>query len=401
MPSSSSATGLHWQVSQATSLMNIVVNMSTESGNSHQGIFMENGSGGYMGDLVFNGGKYGIWIGNQQYVTFLSSFLLFCFRFRRLFIKTHYLRRFTVRNISVSNAATAIFSDWNWGWTFQGVTITDCSIGFDINSGGTTQATQTTGAVAVIDAVVSNTPIFIQNTEASSGSLAGSLVINNAKLTNVPTAVGVASGAVVLEGSSGTTTIASWGQGNVYSGTSATGTFTQGNIVSASKPSVLLDSAGRIFQKTHPQYADYASSQFISVKSNGAKGDGSTDDTAALQAILNEWSGCRIIFFDAGTYIVTSTLQIPAGTQMVGEAWTVIAGKGSNFQNVNSPIPVIQVGTAGSTGVTEITDFIFKTIGYAPGAIIVEWNVAEPSGTQGGAGAWDTHIMYVTSSFKY
>ena len=25
-------------------------------------------SGGYMGDLVFNGGKFGIWGGNQQYV---------------------------------------------------------------------------------------------------------------------------------------------------------------------------------------------------------------------------------------------------------------------------------------------------------------------------------------------
>jgi glucan 1,3-beta-glucosidase len=29
---------------------------------------MENGSGGFMGDLVFNGGKFGIWVGNQQSV---------------------------------------------------------------------------------------------------------------------------------------------------------------------------------------------------------------------------------------------------------------------------------------------------------------------------------------------
>jgi hypothetical protein len=48
-PASNSATGLHWQVSQATSLINVVVNMSTASGNNHQGIFMENGSGGFMG----------------------------------------------------------------------------------------------------------------------------------------------------------------------------------------------------------------------------------------------------------------------------------------------------------------------------------------------------------------
>lgn len=42
---------------------------------------MENGSGGFMSDLIFNGGKFGIWVGNQQ---------------------------FTVRNITVNNAQTGI-----------------------------------------------------------------------------------------------------------------------------------------------------------------------------------------------------------------------------------------------------------------------------------------------------
>ena len=68
MPASATATGLHWQVSQATSLINVVVNMSTASGNNHQGMvlpylsrylslirlpgmFMENGSGGFMGGM--------------------------------------------------------------------------------------------------------------------------------------------------------------------------------------------------------------------------------------------------------------------------------------------------------------------------------------------------------------
>lgn len=37
MPASASATGLHWQVSQATSLMNVRVEMSTAAGNNHQG----------------------------------------------------------------------------------------------------------------------------------------------------------------------------------------------------------------------------------------------------------------------------------------------------------------------------------------------------------------------------
>jgi len=53
---------------------------------------------------------------------------------------------------------------------------------------------------------------------------------------------------------------------------------------------------------------------------------------------------------------------------------------------------VFQAGTAGSQGVFEVTDMIFSTAGPAPGAIMVEWNVHDPSGQQGAAGMWDTHL---------
>lgn len=161
---------------------------------------------------------------------------------------------------------------------------------------------QTVGGEAIIDAVVTNTPIFVRTSKPSS-SFAGSLVLNNIKLNNVPTAVGVVGGAVVLSG--GTTTIANWVQGNVFKGTSAAGTFTKGSIAAPTKAASLLDSSGRIFGKTHPQYASYAVEQFVSVKDNGAKGiflyripysascsrllgDGRTDDTAAIKAIFDK-----------------------------------------------------------------------------------------------------------------
>lgn len=192
-----------------------------------------------------------------------------------------------MRNVSFNNVETAVYGLWNWGYTFQTVTITDCQVGFDLATGGLTEDTQTVGAEAIIDAVVIDTPIFVRTSNPST-SLAGSIVINSAQLTNVPIAVGVLDGATVLEGSTGSMTIDSWGQGNVYSGTNSAGTFTQGNIASATKPSSLLDSTGRIVGRMHPQYADYAVDQFVSVKSNGAKGDGSTDDTAALQAVFNQ-----------------------------------------------------------------------------------------------------------------
>lgn len=60
---------------------------------------MENGSGGFFSDLTFNGGKLGMWLGNQQ---------------------------FTARNIEVNNAVTAIVMGWNWGWTFKTLRINNC-----------------------------------------------------------------------------------------------------------------------------------------------------------------------------------------------------------------------------------------------------------------------------------
>lgn len=130
-----------------------------------------------------------------------------------------------------------------------------------------------------------NTPIFIRNSKPST-SLAGSLVLNNINLQNVPTAVGVVGGDVVLAG--GTITIQSWGQGNVYSGASSSFEFVKSNIPAPTKAPSLLDSTGRIFGRSHPQYENFAVDQFVSVKSQGAKGDGKTDDTAVLQTVFDK-----------------------------------------------------------------------------------------------------------------
>lgn len=67
IPAGNAATGIHWPTSQATSLQNIVFNMPTASNVVHVGLFMEEGSGGFVTDLTFNGGATGASMGNQQF----------------------------------------------------------------------------------------------------------------------------------------------------------------------------------------------------------------------------------------------------------------------------------------------------------------------------------------------
>jgi glucan 1,3-beta-glucosidase len=74
------------------------------------------------------------------------------------------------------------------------------------------------------------------------------------------------------------------------------------------------------------------------VRTGGAKGDGVTDDTSALNTILkNAAAAGQIVFFDAGTYKVTSTITIPPGSKVVGESYSVIKASGSFFSSIIAP----------------------------------------------------------------
>lgn len=74
-------------------------------------------------------------------------------------------------------------------------------------------------------------------------------------------------------------------------------------------------------------FAGAAVGNILNVKTYGALGDGTTNDTAAIQAALTALSSGGSLFFPAGTYIISASLVPNNGTEMLGEGGgsTVIA----------------------------------------------------------------------------
>ncbi|SMQ48798.1 unnamed protein product [Zymoseptoria tritici ST99CH_3D7] len=358
VPASSAITGLHWPSSQATSLQNLVFKMSSASGTQHQGIFCESGSGGFMNDLIFYGGRYGANWGNQQ---------------------------FTTRNLTFYNAQTAINQIWDWGWTYQNININNCSIGLDM-SGLDTNGAQTVGSVTFIDSTMANTAIGIKTARSSSSqpNAGGSLVVENVRLSNVRTAIQGPGGALVGAVSS----IAGFLQGNTYTPTGPN--KAQGSFTPNSRPSSLLQLDGKYYQRSKPQYERLSTSSFLSARSAGATGNGRTDDTTALQNAINSAkSQGKVLYLDHGDYLVSKTIYIPAGSKIVGEVFPVILSTGSFFNNVSNPQPVVKIGNTGESGSIEWSDTIVSTQGKQVGAILIQYNLVAPAGTP--SGLWDVH----------
>ena len=145
-----------------------------------------------------------------------------------------------------------------------------CS-GTAINIAAGGSAAQSVGSVTIIDSVISNTPVGIVTAfdSTSQPATAGSLIIENLRLDNVPIAVQGPSG-TVLAGSSSSTTIAAWGEGHQY--TPDGPTAFQGPINGNARPASLV-SGTAYYERSKPQYDQYPTSSFVSARSAGARGE--------------------------------------------------------------------------------------------------------------------------------
>ena len=358
VPADTALAGVHWPTGQATSLQNLQFKLSSAAGTQHVGIFIESGSGGFMGDLSFTGGLYGLQVGNQQ---------------------------FTMRNLKFDGCVNAINQIWDWGWTYKSLSINNCQVGIAMGSRSTETGLLTVGSVVVVDSVFSNTPVGIATNRTSTddaaegGEAANSVILDNVKFNNVAQPVTGPGDVTVLADSS----VNTWGQGHKYGPTGPQvfqGPFTsQGRSI-------------EYVEKSKPQYENVPVSDFLSARDAGAKGDGKTDDTAALNAAISKAaSSGLILFLDHGDYLVTDTIYVPPGAKIVGETYPVILSAGAKFSDISNPLPVVQIGKASESGSVELSDFIVSTaiINSVPqgGATLIEYNLK----TTAGSGLWDVH----------
>ncbi|KAJ7834862.1 hypothetical protein B0H14DRAFT_2590607 [Mycena olivaceomarginata] len=289
VPADQYGTGVHWKAGQCSQTFStkrrphLDFKMSSAAGTRHQSLYMENGSGVFTLDLTFHGGAFGMWLSSQQ---------------------------FTIRNVEITNAVSAIYQEQNWGFTRQNIQISceqlctlhmsattdkrhgNCQVGFELNTGGLSLANQSAGGVLIVNSKIANTGIRIRvfssgflsvfsrftfNDQMSStqpASLGDSVVLDNVAFSGITTANIKDSSGTVLAASAAT--VPHWLPGNVYlslssvtyqlcpyiflmlPGTDSTKCYLRGTYTpSGSRPTSLIDSTGVLFSRSRPQYQIY------------------------------------------------------------------------------------------------------------------------------------------------
>ena len=198
---------------------------------------------------------------------------------------------------------------------------------------------------------------------------------------------------VLFPGCSGSIQVDSWGFGQVTNATGETG-FVNGQMIPSMNRSSSLVQSGTstsdqafYFTRRRPNYSSPGNNQIMDVKAYGAQGAGSTDDTAALNHMLDMAANISaIVYFPFGVYIITDTLNVPVGSRIFYQAWPQIMATSSAFADITNPHVAVQVGDSGSIGSVEIQCMLFTVKGPTAGAVLMEWNVHEL--TQGSAGLW-------------
>lgn len=256
----------------------------------------------------------------------------------------------------------------------QDLNFVNCGTGIDMGGNGAA------GSVSLIDSSASSVGTVVNAYKTGNGQ--GSLTIENFVSTN--------SGPTVRQSNGGQTLVAGSIPNTWVMGNANPGNYQGGTTYTTARAGALLGSDGKYFTMKQPQYEKYDAGQFANIKDQGVKGDGSADDTAAINAALLANANCKITYFPQGVYLVFDTITIPPGSRIVGEVWSTISAMGAKFRDANNPRVMLKVGNAGDIGVAQISDMLFTVGEVLPGAILMEINMAGAS--KGDVGIWNSHF---------
>ncbi|KAG5954545.1 hypothetical protein E4U57_004364 [Claviceps arundinis] len=342
-------TALYWGVAQVAQLQNIKIQMPpSEKGKGHTGIKLGRGSTLGLADVRIEKGQIGIWHGGHQQALYKSIYFY-------------------------KNAVGMLISGGN--------TISLLAPTFD-TCGAAVQNTEGSPFVGIIDARSINSGVTFNSTVYPSIVIDNLFKDTDSDIVQLPSGTALGPSKHVKNFSYGNTV----GRDPIY-----------GAVNSAPPRSKEAAPGGRIPVLAAPTYADKRAADFINVKDpkqNGGhdiKGDGKSDEAASLNKVLQfAVENNKIAYFPYGDYRVESTLHIPIGSRIVGEAWSTISGAGKFFNDDAKPQPVVQIGKPGDVGTAHIQDMRFTVADVLPGAIIVQFQAA---GTKAGDVAlWNSFI---------
>jgi hypothetical protein len=123
-----------------------------------------------------------------------------------------------------------------------------------------------------------------------------------------------------------------------------------------------------------PQFPSFESRGAANVKDApyGAKGDGRTDDTAAIQRAIDAH---EIVFLPKGCYLLTRTLELTPQTKLIGVGQTMsllVPARSGAFADAAKPAPMVR--TADSADAATALAFLgFYTPANVEGAQSLHW----------------------------
>jgi sugar lactone lactonase YvrE len=120
-----------------------------------------------------------------------------------------------------------------------------------------------------------------------------------------------------------------------------------------------------------------ATAEWVDVHTLGVKGDGATDDTAAIQKAIDTQ---RVLYFPGGHYVVSDTLALRPDTVLIGLHPTLtqfdLLDSTAGYQGVGAPKAVLLAPAGGSNIVSGLGIF---TGGVNPRAVALLWKAGEDS----------------------